>query len=49
VFITPMTAQIVKRLPEGPEWLYELKFDGYRIARLGSDDGCSEFADCRCR
>ena len=25
-----MAAQVVKRLPEGDEWLYELKFDGYR-------------------
>jgi bifunctional non-homologous end joining protein LigD len=29
-FVTPMAAQVVKRLPEGDEWLYELKFDGYR-------------------
>ena len=29
-FITPMAAQVVKRLPEGSEWIYELKFDGYR-------------------
>jgi bifunctional non-homologous end joining protein LigD len=25
-----MAAQIVKALPEGDEWLYEVKFDGYR-------------------
>lgn len=25
-----MTAQIVQRLPEGREWMYEVKFDGYR-------------------
>ena len=25
-----MAAQVVKRLPEGDEWIYELKFDGYR-------------------
>jgi bifunctional non-homologous end joining protein LigD len=25
-----MAAQVVKQLPEGDEWLYELKFDGYR-------------------
>jgi DNA ligase D-like protein (predicted ligase) len=29
-FVTPMAAQVVKRLPEGPNWTYELKFDGYR-------------------
>ena len=25
-----MAAKVVKRLPEGNEWVYELKFDGYR-------------------
>ena len=29
-FVTPMAAQVVKRLPEGDDWVYELKFDGYR-------------------
>jgi bifunctional non-homologous end joining protein LigD len=29
-FITPMAAQVVKRLPEGDDWIYELKFDGCR-------------------
>ena len=29
-FATPMAAQVVKRLPEGDDWIYELKFDGYR-------------------
>ena len=26
----PMYARLVKELPEGKEWLYEVKFDGYR-------------------
>src|SRR6185437_9119213 len=30
-FVTPMAAVAVKQLPEGEEWLYELKFDGYRV------------------
>ena len=25
-----MAAQVVKELPEGDDWIYELKFDGYR-------------------
>ena len=25
-----MTAEIVEQLPEGREWIYEVKFDGYR-------------------
>ena len=29
-FITPMAAQPVEKLPEGDDWLYELKF--YRLA-----------------
>ena len=29
-FLEPMAAQLVKKLPEGDEWLYEVKFDGYR-------------------
>jgi bifunctional non-homologous end joining protein LigD len=37
VFVTPMAAQVVKRLPEGDEWVYELKFDGYRALLLKDD------------
>ncbi|HEY7557513.1 MAG TPA: non-homologous end-joining DNA ligase [Candidatus Binatia bacterium] len=29
-FIEPMYALAVKNLPEGKDWLYEVKFDGYR-------------------
>lgn len=29
-FIRPMAAQVVEQLPEGDDWLYEVKFDGYR-------------------
>jgi bifunctional non-homologous end joining protein LigD len=29
-FVTPMAVQTVKELPEGPDWLYEPKLDGYR-------------------
>ena len=29
-FIEPMYALVVQKLPEGKEWLYEVKFDGYR-------------------
>jgi DNA ligase D-like protein (predicted ligase) len=29
-FIEPMYARAVQDLPEGKEWLYEVKFDGYR-------------------
>jgi ATP-dependent DNA ligase len=33
-FVTPMAAQVVKTLPEGDHWIYELKFDGYRALLL---------------
>jgi bifunctional non-homologous end joining protein LigD len=33
-FVQPMAAQIVQRLPEGREWMYEVKFDGYRALLL---------------
>jgi bifunctional non-homologous end joining protein LigD len=29
-FIQPMTATLVQALPEGDQWLYEVKLDGYR-------------------
>ena len=35
-FVEPMAAQIVRQLPEGPQWMYELKFDGYRALVLKS-------------
>jgi DNA ligase D-like protein (predicted ligase) len=30
-FVRPMLAKPVKELPAGPNWLYELKLDGYRV------------------
>jgi ATP dependent DNA ligase domain len=29
-FVEPMYARLLNELPEGKEWLYEAKFDGYR-------------------
>jgi DNA ligase D-like protein (predicted ligase) len=36
-FVTPMAAAAVTELPQGDEWLYELKLDGYRalVLRVG--------------
>jgi len=28
-FIEPTNARLVQKLPEGREWLHEVKFDGY--------------------
>lgn len=33
-----MAAQVVKRLPEGDDWLYEVKFDGYRALLIKNGD-----------
>src|SRR5712671_3607573 len=34
-WITPQLTELVDAAPDGPEWLHEIKFDGYRIhARL---------------
>ena len=38
-FVTPMAAVSVEALPEGPEWTYELKLDGYRALII--KDGAS--------
>ena len=29
-FIEPMYALVVRNIPKGEDWLYEVKFDGYR-------------------
>jgi len=33
-FIEPMAALVVEALPEGEQWIYEVKFDGYRALLL---------------
>jgi bifunctional non-homologous end joining protein LigD len=33
-FIPPMLAKLTAKLPEGPEWTYEIKLDGYRAIAL---------------
>jgi ATP-dependent DNA ligase len=30
VFIEPMECLAVPKLPDSPEWVYEIKLDGYR-------------------
>ena len=38
-FVPPMAAELVDRLPEGPDWMYEVKLDGYRalVIKNGAD------------
>jgi bifunctional non-homologous end joining protein LigD len=37
-FLTPMAALAVKKLPKGDDWLYELKWDGYRALLIKDGD-----------
>ena len=36
-FIQPMLLQQVRSLPEGPNWAYEVKLDGYRALAIKSN------------
>jgi DNA ligase D-like protein (predicted ligase) len=36
-FIEPMLLLRTEKLPEGPDWIHELKFDGYRALAVKSD------------
>jgi len=40
-FILPMLLLKKERLPEGPEWLYELKLDGYRALAITDNSPCN--------
>ena len=37
-FVAPMAARVVDKLPDGDEWLYEVKFDGYRALVIKNGD-----------
>jgi ATP-dependent DNA ligase len=38
-FIEPMECLAVAKVPEGSEWVYEIKLDGYRALAIRSDGG----------
>jgi len=38
IFIEPMQARLVQTLPEGDDWLYETKLDGYRDRAIAIKD-----------
>jgi DNA ligase D-like protein (predicted ligase) len=46
-FIVPMECLAVTRLPDGPEWLYEIKLDGYRAVAINSRGKVSLFSKNR--
>jgi bifunctional non-homologous end joining protein LigD len=37
-FVQPMAAEVASRLPEGDDWMYEVKFDGYRALVIKNGD-----------
>jgi bifunctional non-homologous end joining protein LigD len=38
-FVEPCLATLVDHVPEGPNWVHEIKYDGYRLqARIDGDD-----------
>src|SRR5215470_2093016 len=38
-FIEPMECLAVSKLHDGPQWVYEIKLDGYRALGIKSDRG----------
>src|SRR5262249_48453096 len=36
-FLKPMECLAVSKLPNGPQWVYEIKLDGYRAIAVKSD------------
>jgi ATP-dependent DNA ligase len=36
-FIKPMECLAVPKFPDGPEWVYEIKLDGYQALAINSD------------
>jgi len=43
-FIEPMECLAVAKLPDGVQWLYEIKLDGYRAEAMRSEGGVNLFS-----
>ena len=46
-FIEPMECLAVSRLPDGVDWAYEIKLDGYRAVAINSNGRLSLFSKNR--
>jgi ATP-dependent DNA ligase len=43
-FIEPMECLAVPKLPNGPQWFYEIKLDGYRAEAIRAADGVAFYS-----
>jgi bifunctional non-homologous end joining protein LigD len=43
-FVEPMECLAVSKLPDGPEWVYEIKLDGYRALAINVDGKLSFYS-----
>ena len=46
-FVAPMECLAVAKLPDGAQWLYEIKLDGYRAEAMRSESGVILFSRSR--
>ena len=43
-FVEPMECRAVTKLPDGPEWVYEIKLDGYRALAINANGKLSLYS-----
>lgn len=43
-FVEPMECLAVSKLPDGPDWVYEIKLDGYRALAISANDKLSLYS-----
>ena len=43
-FVEPMECLAVTKLPDGPDWVYEIKLDGYRALAINSNGKLSLYS-----
>jgi ATP-dependent DNA ligase len=43
-FVEPMECLAVSKLPDGPEWVYEITFDGYRALAINANGKLSLYS-----